>query len=433
MIKAKKEKLCFDVISCDTTSNCNIRCKFCFNDWKRIGPNINMSKEIFLKLIELLPLARENSFFLSCLYEPFINKDFVDYLSFIPDIYREKCFFTTNLTTPLSKEQIEKLSIANVDHINISLESLNENTYNSLCEHSNYNIFYNNLTRLTDVFKNAEKPPKLHYISMILKDNYYELPLIAYRCKNEFNASLNEFRTPYVGPNMRLEWLDNQILSKKELSDLKGLICSIGAHTAVDITTNTDNYSKVIQAKRNRDEEKYVLEEATNRYFELRVNSSGIVHVYAQNKDYDLQNIDNPYAFFNSILKQLHIEKAKDSERSFNLFEAEQLSSDLFCIDRCTGNEVVLNFEGWAAIEGQNMSEFKKHIVVYADDIMKIYEVKNTERLDVAMSLGSDIYKMSGFQGSVIADGLPNSFKVMMLFIKDNKMFIKHFEDSFCY
>ena len=96
MLKAQKGSLRFDVISCDTTSNCNIRCKFCFNDWAKIGANVNMSKDVFAKMITLLPLANDGGFFLSCIYEPLINKNFIDYLSLVPAEYREKCFFTTN-------------------------------------------------------------------------------------------------------------------------------------------------------------------------------------------------------------------------------------------------------------------------------------------------------------------------------------------------
>lgn len=434
MLTAQKEKLLYNIISCDTTGNCNIRCKFCFNDWAKLGANVSMSEDIFKKMIQLLPLAKDNSFYLSCLFEPFINKNFAEFLAYVPEEYRQKCFFTTNLASPLSDEQIEKMSKAHIDHINISMESLEEGTYNDLCEKSNFKTYSDNLRRLTEAFRKAEDPPKLRYITMILRANYKELPFIAYRCKNEFLSSANEFRTPYVGPNMRLEWLDDQILTKKELADLTGLLGCIGIPMEIDTGTDTDSYAKTIETKRERSEEEFIKEESENRCYELRVSSNGLVKVYAENKCYDLHDIDNPYEFFLEKLKSVYRDRLKKNEYTGDISDAEEIAGDMFCIDRFTDSDGILGFEGWAAVGGQNMSEFKKYIVLRSGSVRKVYEAQSVSRPDVASALGNEGYTESGFKVNADSEGLSSDTEVFMLFKNDSgKSFIKRFSDTLAF
>ena len=68
----------FNMIFNDITSNCNLRCVFCVNDFSNIKGNILMTEKVFDKVMALLPLVPDGSFFLSCLFEPTMHPDFID-------------------------------------------------------------------------------------------------------------------------------------------------------------------------------------------------------------------------------------------------------------------------------------------------------------------------------------------------------------------
>ena len=307
--EAEKEPLYYDLINCDTTSNCNIRCRFCFNNWEKIPPNYNMPEETFRKMISLLPLVRRESFFISCLYEPFLNKNFFNYVQMIPVTQKEKVFFTTNLVTRLSDDQILALSKAHVNHINISLESLNADTYQKLIDHGNFDNFSDNLKRLTEVFKKTPDAPKLRFITMIMRDNMEELPEIVQRCHEEFGSQIHELRTPYVGPEMRLSWLDNQILTREELVALEEKIRNLNLPYAMMTDTDTDSYQKIIDGKRTMTEEQKAEKEAAERKFQLKIDSHGIVSSYGTREEIDINELEDPYAVFKEKLEMLRAEK----------------------------------------------------------------------------------------------------------------------------
>lgn len=106
----------YDFISFDITSNCNLRCPFCLNDFSKIKGNTNVTRETFRKVISLIPLIKETgSFYFSCLFEPTLHPNFSELLYEIPEEYRSKVFFTTNLAKTISDEDIKKLSLSGID------------------------------------------------------------------------------------------------------------------------------------------------------------------------------------------------------------------------------------------------------------------------------------------------------------------------------
>lgn len=102
----------YSFISADITSNCNLRCPYCVNDWGSIKGNTFMTKETFEKAIALLPLIKDDGCFrFSCIFEPTIHPEFTELLRMIPEKDRKKVFFTTNLAKRLSDDVFRELRI----------------------------------------------------------------------------------------------------------------------------------------------------------------------------------------------------------------------------------------------------------------------------------------------------------------------------------
>ena len=80
----------FEVIAADITNNCNLRCTFCFNDFTG-AKNQFITDEMFEKVISLLER--------------------------IPRELRQKVFFTTNLTTKITDDTLDRLSNVGIHHI----------------------------------------------------------------------------------------------------------------------------------------------------------------------------------------------------------------------------------------------------------------------------------------------------------------------------
>ena len=84
----------YEIISTDITNYCNSRCKFCFNPFGE--QPVNMPKEVFTKVLQTLPLSKHDGFYFSCLYEPTVNPDFIDFLQLLPVQFRDNTFFIPN-------------------------------------------------------------------------------------------------------------------------------------------------------------------------------------------------------------------------------------------------------------------------------------------------------------------------------------------------
>ena len=87
----------YDHIACDVTDNCNLRCPFCINDFSNAS-SAKMQDRHFARVIEIAPLANDQSVFVSCLCEPLLHPRLLDLLKMIPAPLRVKFFLTTNLS-----------------------------------------------------------------------------------------------------------------------------------------------------------------------------------------------------------------------------------------------------------------------------------------------------------------------------------------------
>jgi MoaA/NifB/PqqE/SkfB family radical SAM enzyme len=285
----------------DITNYCNIRCRFCINDWSKADKKCDMDSATFDKAMSLLPLVDRG--FLSCSFEPTLHPRFTEFYSRVQKV---GCytFFTTNLVRKLSDTEIEELANSNLDSINISVTSFKPEVYEYLQAGAKFDSFMDNLQRLVEAFKDKEDAPVLRYITVVLKQNIDELPEIARICHEKYLSKLNQFRTVFpFTPKLQIAgWLRDSITTekqwKKAVKKLKTLPYTMGYFNP--LFAKADQYTR----------EKSINE--VNTYFQFHADGQIIMHERNKDllpdrfkEDFNINDIKNPYQYFKEGLEEI--------------------------------------------------------------------------------------------------------------------------------
>ena len=175
-IFAAAEPPLFDYIAADIVNNCNLRCPFCLVDYDQVRHTELMDEPTFRALLRLAPAVPEGGFWLSCLHEPTLHPRLAEFLSWIPVEHRRKFWFTTNLARPLPDSLIEAFAKSGLHHINVSLDTFNEDLFAILRKHGRVDVFRKNLERLVAQCGATAGAPALRYITMAFRSNLREIP-----------------------------------------------------------------------------------------------------------------------------------------------------------------------------------------------------------------------------------------------------------------
>lgn len=307
-MRAKKRlsPLAYEFVAADITSNCNLRCPFCINDFSRIRGNTFMEESTFEKLLTLIPLVNGYNFLISCLFEPAIHPSFISLLEKIPPKYRNKVYFTTNLSIKFSSQDFQRLSRVNVRHINISIDSLQQEMFLKLREKANFEIFIDNLRRLKEVFSRAAHPPRLRYTTMALKPNLDEIPDLVETCTQKYLAFTHEIRHVYQVPHLSSQWKQDNLISNHDWQQLRLFAedtpykCEVVPPPPVYYPDDDQPYSRQSAEISPNDP----TSTADSLPLGLSVQSDGTVSLYGKpDIRYKLDDLEEPGKFFK---KQMH-------------------------------------------------------------------------------------------------------------------------------
>lgn len=306
------------ILAMDCTEHCNARCLFCFNDWRKLKP-AEMNVDDFRKIVPLLPLAEDDGFYMSCLFEPTLNPQFWDMLKMLPEDTKSKVFFTTNLVRPLSDEELTVMCRANLDHINISLETFNPELYKKLSG-TKQSAFYDNLERLGKI--SQEYGAKIRLITLMMKDNYEELPEILEKAHEMVHPFQHEFRTPIytAGDPVREKATEDELLSEEQLAEMREKLESYQYDTVFDTRWNRDYYMKWKEQElsgRNRDRNPL-----PSYTFRLYADGHGLVEDL--NETFQWREVDDLYSFFVDRLEK--VKKLEDQKVQENFLKKTKAS-----------------------------------------------------------------------------------------------------------
>ncbi len=307
----------YDFIACDITSNCNLRCPFCLNDFRQISGNNFMTREIFEKILPLFNLIKNDGFFyFSCLFEPTIHPDFAGLLNLIPQDQRKKVFFTTNLAKKLSEDTICQLSQSNIHHINISLDSLKPEVFEDLRRGAKFEVFIDNLKRIVDIFSKNKNSPKLRYITVLCKSNMHELAEMLNLTSNQYLSSEHEFRCFYPLEKFQDNvWFRNNLISLEDWQYIQKTLSMSKHNYYLGGYIHEGNHMPC-----GNDYERKIYQPPPN--LALRISSGGEVELLdmPEKISFDINIICDPYLFFSKIvsLHSLAIERGRELQRVVN-------------------------------------------------------------------------------------------------------------------
>jgi MoaA/NifB/PqqE/SkfB family radical SAM enzyme len=302
-MKAKKRlsPLAYEFVAADITSNCNLRCTFCINDFSRVRGNTFMKEATFEKLLTLIPRVNGCNFFISCLFEPALHPLFVSFLERIPPEYRNKVFFTTNLSTKLSRQDLQRLSRVNIHHINISIDSLQRETFEKLRQKANFEHFIDNLRCLVEVFSGAAHPPRLRCTTMALKPNLDEIPRLVETCAQKYLAYTHEIRHVYQVPHLSSQWKQQNLVTNHDWQQLRVFAeetpynCEVVPPPPVYYPGDRQPYSRQPAEIPPNDP----ASTANSLPLGLNVKSDGTVSLYGKpDIQYKLDDLEEPGKFF---------------------------------------------------------------------------------------------------------------------------------------
>ena len=249
MRKPRFEEPLYDAMTFDINNTCNLRCRFCFNDFEKKA--CYMTEEVYRKILGLFPLIRPvkrqgAGILFSCLYEPSIAPDFLKFLKMLPRTGRKNVFFTSNFSRSMTEDEIRTILSANIRHVNLSVETLKPERYHEICAcaPSQFHRFYGNLEQIAKV--NAKRLPgkhraKLYCITMVLKENRDELSAIGKFCAEKLRAARHEFRTPYLSPTANHgDWNLGQLMDQEECSQVRQELTALGIPLVLDIHSKNE-------------------------------------------------------------------------------------------------------------------------------------------------------------------------------------------------
>lgn len=203
-------------VAMDIVDNCNLRCPFCLYDYSNTRATHFMSEETLEAALRFLPYTRDGQFWFSCLHEPTLHPELMRFIDKVPDEYRRKLFFTTNLAKRMPLAFFEWLGRPAVDHINVSIESLEPALYERMRKGARHSIFMENWNHLLTAFAACEAPPRLRYIAMAYKSNLQELPRLVDYLLTERRAWQVQLRYTFPVPHIAPAFAAAEYLDESE-------------------------------------------------------------------------------------------------------------------------------------------------------------------------------------------------------------------------
>jgi MoaA/NifB/PqqE/SkfB family radical SAM enzyme len=296
----------FNYIAADIVNNCNLRCPFCVVDYTDVTKTEVMSDETFQRLLGLIRSVPTAGFWLSCLHEPTLHPRLNQFLEMVPRDCRQKIWFTTNLAKPISEETFIAWANSGIHHINVSLDTMNDELFAVLRKFGRYKIFHQNLDRLAKVFRQYPDAPKLRYITVAFRSNFDEIPKIVEHSHTHWLSTENEIRYTYNVAHIVDEFRREHYLRKDDWPVLTERLAQL-PHKYVIAYPPEDGYEETIMPSANYFEIQKAAElvprPSFDRPLELRARPDGTLVIVGRESQFavNVNTLADPVKFFETL------------------------------------------------------------------------------------------------------------------------------------
>jgi molybdenum cofactor biosynthesis enzyme MoaA len=299
----------FEYIAADIVNNCNLRCPFCLVDYDQVKSTNLMTEETFKALIRLAPAAPVGGFWLSCLHEPTLHPKLGDFIDLIPRNQRSKFWFTTNLTRPLPDALIENIAASGLHHINVSLDSFDDELFAVLRKHGRLKVLRQNLDRVLAAFARVPDPPFIRYITMAYRSNKNEIPGMVRWMNETGRAAEVEIRYTFNTANITEDFRREQFLVRDEWLSLKAKLEEL-PYRNYTLSMPPDDYNRDAPYMPANWFETVPPTPAPHKAFKrpmaVRVRPDGRIHLSGSENVFAIKvgELEDPIAFFESLTSE---------------------------------------------------------------------------------------------------------------------------------
>lgn len=297
-----------EYIAADIVNNCNLRCPFCLVDYSGVKKTDLMTEETFRSLLRLAPAAPEGTFWISCLHEPTLHPKLGEFIEMIPREQRRKFWFTTNLARPLPAALIETFATSGFHHINISLDTLDDELFAFLRKHGKLKTFRQNLDLLVDAFRRTPGAPAIRYITMAYRSNLHEIPGMVRWMNESALASQIEIRYTFNAAPISDEFRQEQFLTRDEWQTLDRALRE-QPYTNYLLIQPPEGYGQVVEGAANWFESVPVTPPPHRNFkrpLPLRVRPDGRIHLSGNESVFAVKvtDLEDPVAFLADICSE---------------------------------------------------------------------------------------------------------------------------------
>lgn len=218
----------FDFIAADLTDTCHLRCTFCGNDFSVGTSRTLMDETTFRSIVPLMELVDDGQMMLSCRFEPFLHPRFLDMVETVPVSLRKRAFFTTSLALPITDDALDRIADLGLHHVNVSVDSLRAETFESIRRRAKFERFRENLERLRSRFAGGVAATELWFITVAVRENAGEIPGIVETCLGELGGVRHEVRYVFPAGHLDAAWRREHLLADGRWAELRERLRGFG-------------------------------------------------------------------------------------------------------------------------------------------------------------------------------------------------------------
>lgn len=206
----------FLVVRLDTNFLCNLKCRMCYFSNPEIVKKKTMDLSLFKKIAEDI-FSRTRFLYMSCGSEPFMTRNFLEYVKLAKAYGIPYLSFVTNGTL-LNEEMISEIVDIGVNEVIISLDGAQAKTFENIRRGANYDKVTENIRLFKEVKERKNKNlPLIRLNYVLMKSNVNEIQEF-FQIISQYNIDAVNFREiMYFDTDDKNFYSEEQIVDQEDI------------------------------------------------------------------------------------------------------------------------------------------------------------------------------------------------------------------------